>query len=494
MILLDMKNGKTVSSPLNLSTSKDKPLLSFSDLLRGASEKKEAKTVQNGSLVLALSGEDKNIKPAKTLLKTDNLSSILKSEDKLSLNKEQELSELNPKLTQNLTSSEIKTLIADAKNYLKEKIQNSDDYKNSKIKELPKTLSALVEVAKNLGIDISKISVEEVKTSPDSKVKNEISTKALTDAKDNFLSKEAVSDKKALQVNEKQVATIIANNTQITQEQSLNEIKKEENSIEAQKETPLFKAQSVSEHTTTEQIVQTKANNLLKVDQKTSKDKSDETLKLLLRDEKLSTGDILSSADFSAVAAVKPDISGKAQESVKTLEQLLQGESSVAEQNQTTSKAEVLTTHKADSFEVKINEAKQMIRYLSDDVKNAIDEYKSPFTRVKVQLNPAHLGEVDLTIVQRGKNLHVNLSSNNAAINALAMNANELRVQLNNSGINNATLNFSDNSQQSFTDNSGQNQQRQNEQKAHHEYNFFENEELHEEILSSLEIIVPRYI
>ena len=41
MILLDMKNSKTVSSPLNLSASKDKPLLSFSDLLRGASEKKE---------------------------------------------------------------------------------------------------------------------------------------------------------------------------------------------------------------------------------------------------------------------------------------------------------------------------------------------------------------------------------------------------------------------------------------------------------------------
>ena len=93
MILLDMKNSKTVSSPLNLSASKDKPLLSFSDLLRGASEKKEGKTIQNGSLVLALGSEEKSIKSTKSLLKTDNLASLALSSDE-----EQELLELNPKL------------------------------------------------------------------------------------------------------------------------------------------------------------------------------------------------------------------------------------------------------------------------------------------------------------------------------------------------------------------------------------------------------------
>ena len=51
---------------------------------------------------------------------------------------------------------------------------------------------------------------------------------------------------------------------------------------------------------------------------------------------------------------------------------------------------------------MKLNEAKQMIKYLAPDVKSAIEDYKSPFTRVKLQLNPQKLGEVDLTIVQRG--------------------------------------------------------------------------------------------
>ena len=497
MILMDMKNSKTVSSPLNLSTSKDKPLFSFSDLLRGASEKKEGKAIQNGSLVLALGSEEKSVKSAKSLLKTDNLASLTLSSDE-----EQELLELNPKLNPNLTSSEMKTLISDAKNYLKDIIQNSDGYKKAEIQELPKTLGGLIEAAKKLGIDISKISIEEVKkssqtaiqvvkTDKDGAVALSSSDEILSKEKSEVLPKEIVQDKKAQHASEKQIPI----NQPIAQAQLSNEIKNDEKVVQVQKETPLFKAQTASEHATTEQIVQAKANNLSKADQKTSKDKSDESLKLLLSDEKSSQNTTSAVSDLSALK-VAP--AAATQENTKTLEQLLRGESFISEKSQQDAKVEVLSTQKADSFEVKINEAKQMIRYLSDDIKNAIDEYKSPFTRVKVQLNPAHLGEIDLTIVQRGKNLHVNLSSNNAAINTLVMNSNELRVQLNNSGINNATLNFSDTSQQGgYADNqnSGAEQQkRQNEQKAHTEYSYFENEEAHEEILSSLEIVVPRYI
>ena len=72
------------------------------------------------------------------------------------------------------------------------------------------------------------------------------------------------------------------------------------------------------------------------------------------------------------------------------------------------------------------------------------------------------------------------------------MNVNELRVQLNNSGINNATLNFN-NSSQSDGSNTSQQQNRQNERQAQDEYTYFEHEETDEEILSSLEIVVPDY-
>jgi flagellar hook-length control protein FliK len=254
------------------------------------------------------------------------------------------------------------------------------------------------------------------------------------------------------------------------------------------KATPLFKAQATVEYTSTEQIVQAKVSTTVKVEHKTSKDKADETLKLLLRGEKPSINNTLT-ADFS-VASARVVAPTATTEVSKSIEQLLHGDSKSAEN--TASKLDGLTTHKADSFEVKLNEAKQMIKYISADVKTAIEDYKSPFTRIKVQLNPQKLGEVDLTIVQRGKNLHVTLSSNNAAINTLALNVNELKAQLSNSGINNATLNFNNSSQDS-NQNASQQQNRQNERQAKEEYSYLDKEEANEEVLSSLEIIVPQY-
>ncbi len=177
-------------------------------------------------------------------------------------------------------------------------------------------------------------------------------------------------------------------------------------------------------------------------------------------------------------------------ETASALEKLLHGESKETKESTTSSKTDSFGVLKADSFEVKLNEAKQMIKYLSADVKTAIEDYKSPFTRVKIQLNPQKLGEIDLTIVQRGNNLHINMSSNNTAINALSMNVSELKTQFTNNGINNATFNFSN---QSDSQNSQQQQSRQNQRQAEQEYNYYENEDAREEILSSLEIVVPQY-
>ncbi|MBW6488384.1 flagellar hook-length control protein FliK [Sulfurimonas sp.] len=550
MIVANAKSSKASSSPLNLSVPKEKPALSFSDLLRGVSDKKDAKIVQNGSLILSLGDEEKSLKTAKsTSLKKDSPHALLKSEENLAPNKTMEPLELNPKLTAALSKTDIRVLVGEAKNYIKAKIQESEGYKKAEIKDLPNTLKGLVEAAKKFGIDITKISFEEVKSNAQRGVRQE-DVKAMV-AKDgkSEIAKEAVIEKKTVsekelktetpkglrteaqkeakgeaskaltaeaqkeakaeapkevsvekkaqtvQTDEKQKNAAVSNLSASKIEQ--NEIKLDGKFAEIQKEikhTPLFKAQAVAEHTSTEQIVQVKANShSFKSEQKRPKERADETLKLLLRGEKPSTNNSALTADFS-VATAKVIAPTATTESAKTLEHLLHGTSSSAEQSSSSAKMESLTTHKSDSFEVKLNEAKQMIRYLSADVKSAIEDYKSPFTRVKLQLNPQRLGEVDLTIVQRGKNLHVSISSNNTAINTLSMNANELRVQLSNNGINNATLNFSNGQQNSDTNAGGGHQQRHNERQAHEEYSYFEHEEANEEILSSLEIIVPRYI
>jgi hypothetical protein len=71
------------------------------------------------------------------------------------------------------------------------------------------------------------------------------------------------------------------------------------------------------------------------------------------------------------------------------------------------------------------------------------------------------------------------------------MNVNDLKVQLTSNGINNASLNFSNNSESGQNSHEQQNSQHQREAKE--EYDYFENEEENEEVLSSLEIVVPDY-
>ena len=506
MISLDVKPESNSSSPISLSVSEDKPKTSFSDLLKGVKDTKSDKEIQNGILVLSLDSKEVVTKDTKPLSKKETLLSLLKHDDNSST-ESKEVLELHPKITENLSAKEIKTLVADAKEFLKNKIINSDDYKRSEIKDLPKTLKGLAEVAKKFGVDVMKITLEEVKANgkPSTKPIEFVKTQKVESVQaENTTEKVAVQKELPKTELKGEIKSEVkaelkiphAKSSKVEIDDAVEEIKTkndikenikiDDKKVEIQKDmksTPLFKAQEKVLHTT-EQLVQTKQ---FKVEEKTPKTRADETLKLLLRGEKPSQANVNFTSDFS-VATAKVIAPNATSEITKSIEQLLHGDL-----NESASKTDGLTTHKADSFEVKLNEAKQMVKYLSQDVKTAIEDYKSPFTRVKVQLNPQKLGEVDLTVVQRGKNLHINISSNNTAINTLSMNANELRTQLTNNGINNASLNFNNSSQNGEQNASQQQQNRQNERKADEEYNYFANEEQNEEVLSSLEIVVPSY-
>ncbi|NPA60330.1 MAG: flagellar hook-length control protein FliK, partial [Epsilonproteobacteria bacterium] len=280
-------------------------------------------------------------------------------------------------------------------------------------------------------------------------------------------------------------------NIEVPKDNIIKETPKKETPTAVLPKTELLKTDTQSIKLFNEPLDNTKTQHILqqvihpkevKTQAKETKQNTDDMLKSLLSDKSIISPD-LTHKSMSSIPDVKQDV-------FKSLESLLQGDT----KDETTNiKSDILNVNKADSFEVKLNEAKQMIRYISQDIKHSIDEYKSPFTRVKLQLNPQKLGDVELTIVQRGKNLHINLSSNNVAINSLALNSNELKVQLQNSGINNATLNFSNSSQSSDSSFSGGQQSFHHENKAKDEYNYFEKEEKNEEVISSLEIIVPHY-
>ena len=496
MIALDLKQdtpAAATSSLLGGKGEESEGALSFAALLKGI--KSSDKTVQNGALVLALDDAEQESTTALKSSKGDLLLSLLGTEE---LSKDTKLLEINPEVTKTLSAEDFKLLIKDAKAYLKEQIINSEGFKRAEIQELPKTLKGLVQVAQKIGIDITKITLEEVRKegtpSAQQVVVNDEDLLDKRDVKQEPLKQKQESssvDMEAveLEVKPKQNKKTLQADMDIVEETRVQEQPKEQKQIA--KETPLFKVHKNTD-ISTQQIVTVKAVSSTTLAEMTPKKRSDDTLKLLLQGEKTAKkeGSILTS-DFS-VATSKVIAPQAKSEAAKSLESLLQGESSSDEG--TGPKTDTLHVAKADSFEVKLNEAKQMIKYLSQDVKQAIDNYKAPFTRVKVQLNPQNLGEVELTVVQRGKNLHVNLSSNNAAINTLAMNANDLKVQLQNNGIQNASLNFNNSSQGGEAANGGQAQhQQQQRQNAQDEYAYFEQEEQKEELLSSLEIVVPNY-
>jgi flagellar hook-length control protein FliK len=481
MISLDLKADTKTASKLVLPKDTPTSTLSFASFLHTKqTQKEDPKLAQNGALVLSL--QENNATDEKTKSTKNNSSSILsllKSDDLQTLKEEVKSLELNPEITNNKTVAELKVIIQEAKQYLKNKITSLEGFKKSEIASLPKTLKGLTQVAKKLGIDLSKITLEEVKQTV-SKPTVKSDEKTL-----NTKVEQAVDTKKTKTASKTIAKTSQEDKSSITQVKE--QVKTEQKEQIAVKQTPLFKAQAKPTELTTQELVSAKIETT--ENKKPQKQKNENTLELLLRGNKTLKNEGMT-ADFS-VATAKVIAPTMPKEKEQSLESLLNGDGA-SETSHT--KSDAIHVNKADSFEVKINEAKQMVKYLSHDIKQAIEDYKAPFTRVKVQLNPQKLGEVDLTVVQRGKNLHINLSSNNAAINSLAMNANDLKVQLTNNGIQNASLNFSNMSQgdQSGT-NSQAHQQQQNRQEAQEEYGFFQNEEAHEEVINSLEIVVPHY-
>ncbi|WP_457749668.1 flagellar hook-length control protein FliK [Sulfurimonas sp.] len=478
MVSFDIKKETSSSlSSLNTAPVEQKEgTLSFSDLLKGKKEVTDDKITQNSTLILALKKDEKISSDTFTDKNIIELESL----------------ELDSEITASMTKEDLKVLLKEAKQFLKNKIVQSDGFKKAEIDALPKTLNGLVQVAKKIGIDISKITLEEVKT--------EIPKINLDIEKPLHVNKEATSEPiinnddvvfemKAKKQTTQTVKTVETNEIERKLDRNKKETVKNEQQLKSDvKSTPLFKAQNSAAEITTQQIVATRADTLV-TQKNTPKQKVDETLKMLLRTDKVANNDTTAlTADFT-VATAKVIAPRTTKEAETSFAALLKNENTDATDVQ--GKTDGLNVAKADSFEVKLNEAKQMVKYLSQDVKSAIEDYKSPFTRIKVQLNPQRLGEVDLTIVQRGKNLHINLSSNNTAINTLAMNANDLKVQLNNNGINNASLNFNSNPQ--GDDSQARQQEQHRQQQAKDEYNYFETQESNEEVLSSLEIVVPYY-
>ncbi|EHL7430251.1 flagellar hook-length control protein FliK [Campylobacter upsaliensis] len=130
----------------------------------------------------------------------------------------------------------------------------------------------------------------------------------------------------------------------------------------------------------------------------------------------------------------------------------------------------------------KIISPKETLQYFSKDLKEAMEQYKAPITKLSITLNPSNLGEVEVTLVQRGANLHINFNSNHNAMNLFLQHQAEFKNSLVNMGFTGLEMNFSDQGKKE--------QQQEKKAKSHYYEENFE-EESGPKI--NLELVLAKY-
>lgn len=142
------------------------------------------------------------------------------------------------------------------------------------------------------------------------------------------------------------------------------------------------------------------------------------------------------------------------------------------------------TSIKSENAPKQVIAPKETFNHFAQDFKEKLEAYRPPIMKVELSLFPKSLGEVDVTLLTRGNNLHVNIMSTTSTMSVFTQNQAEFKNALINMGFHNLEMNFSD--QRGHEGQSGQQKQSQN--------TFFD--EISEDVLAktSIELIVPHYV
>ena len=165
--------------------------------------------------------------------------------------------------------------------------------------------------------------------------------------------------------------------------------------------------------------------------------------------------------------------------------------------DETQKKEEIIPKHKdtislTPKHEVKAGATTQKnintkpINSFANDLRERIENYKPPIMKIKMTLTPKDLGSVDVTMINRGNNLQVTISSNSNTMAIFTQNQAEFKNSLVNMGFTNLSMNFS-----SQNDHQKNNQKEQSKKQS----NFMEEvEELSNDSIDMVELTIPRYI
>ncbi|MGL2719072.1 flagellar hook-length control protein FliK [Helicobacter pylori] len=89
---------------------------------------------------------------------------------------------------------------------------------------------------------------------------------------------------------------------------------------------------------------------------------------------------------------------------------------------------------------------KETIRHFTQQLKQEIQEYKPPMSKISMDLFPKELGKVEVTIQKVGKNLKVSVISHNNSLQTFLDNQQDLKNSLNALGFEGVDLSFSQDS------------------------------------------------
>lgn len=129
-----------------------------------------------------------------------------------------------------------------------------------------------------------------------------------------------------------------------------------------------------------------------------------------------------------------------------------------AESTKTPQESQNIPLANADAttkIEHKIFDAKETMRHFASSLKQEIQNYKPPLSKITIELQPANLGSVEVSIISQGKNIQIQLHSNQQTLNLFIQNQSDLRNALTQIGYENIAMSFNNGSQMGFSDNSG---------------------------------------
>ncbi|MCF6200524.1 MAG: flagellar hook-length control protein FliK [Hydrogenimonas sp.] len=144
----------------------------------------------------------------------------------------------------------------------------------------------------------------------------------------------------------------------------------------------------------------------------------------------------------------------------------------------------IKTFDSSEQLNRKIVDAKATLRHFAQTLQEQVENYKPPFTRMQISLDPKELGSVEVTMVSRGSNLHIQVHSNPTAIGVMATHGNELRNQLVSMGFTDVQMQF----------NMNQQQQQHNQRQQQNFENSYSDSDEPLEFYESLELTLPKYV